>query len=298
MDEKISCVVCNAYLFEEDDVVFCPVCGAPHHRECYNKIGKCALEEFHGTENEYKKPEATSETSIETESKTVTCGICGEEFSKDEPKCPKCSAPQFSKIGSFHVFDFLGGIPEDFKIEEDVTANDVKKFVMANTHRYVPKFASLNKSNKASWNWLAFLFPACWLLSRKMYKSGIIVGLLTIISTFFSYPLSNALYSMAIPTETYSKTVQWLMENMSQIDSSVLIFAAIGSLLLLTIRIVCGVFGDWFYRNHTVKSIREIKANSEDADFDYRKRGGVNTLLFMISFMALEYLPSIIMSLL
>ena len=297
MDDKISCVVCNAYLFEEDDVVHCPVCGAPHHRECYNKTGKCALEEFHGTENEYKKPEPINKTTEETDSETVTCGICGEKFPKWEPKCPKCSAPQFSKIGSFHVFDFLGGIPEDFKIEEDVTANEVKKFVMANTHRYVPKFASLNKSNKASWNWLAFLFPACWLLSRKMYKNGIIVGLLTIISSFFSFPLSDVLVK-SMPTGTYAETVRWMMEKMPEIDSNILFFAALGSLLLLTIRIICGIFGDWFYRNHTIKSIREIKNSSEDIDFDYRKKGGVNTLLFMISFMALEYMPSIIMSLL
>ena len=294
MDDKISCVVCKAYLFEEDDVVHCPVCGAPHHRECYNKIGKCAMEEFHGTENEYKKPEIVIE---ETESETVTCSICGEKYKREEPKCPKCSAPQFSKIGSFHVFDFLGGIPEDFKIEDDITANEVKKFVMANTHRYVPKFASLNKSNKASWNWLAFLFPACWFISRKMYKGGIILGLLTIISTFFSYPLSNILAS-SMPSGTYAETMQWMMEKMPEIDSNVLIFAALGSILLLTLRIICGVLGDWFYKKHTVKTIREIKKNSQDIDFDYRKKGGVNTLLFMISFMALEYLPSIIMSLL
>lgn len=297
MDEKISCVVCNAYLFEEDDVVHCPVCGAPHHRECYNKIGKCAMEEYHGTENEYRKPENESEIIKETESETVTCSICKEKFPKDEPKCPKCSAPQFSKIGSFQFFDFLGGIPKDFKIEEDITANEAKKFVIANTHRYIPKFASLNKSNKGSWNWLAFLFPACWFLSRKMYKSGIILGLLTIISSFFSYPLSNILVT-SMPSGTYAESVQWMMSQMPQIDSNVLIFAVLGSLLLLTIRIICGVFGDWFYRQHVVKTIREIKSNSEDIDFDYRKKGGVNTLLFMLSFMALEYLPSIIMSLL
>lgn len=297
MDDKISCVVCKAYLFEEDDVVHCPVCGAPHHRECYNKIGKCAMEEFHGTENEYKKPEISSEIAEETESETVTCGICGEKFSKDEPKCPKCSAPQFSKIGSFQVFDFLGGIPEDFKIEEDVTANEVKKFVMANTHRYVPKFAALNKSNKASWNWLAFLFPACWLLSRKMYKSGIVVSLLTIISSFLSYPLSNYLMT-SMPSGTYAETMKWLMEKMPEIDPKITLLATIGSFLFLTLRIIFGIFGDWFYKKHTIKTIREIKSNSEDIDFDFHKKGGVNTLLFMISFMAIEYLPIIIISLL
>ena len=53
--KNISCALCHAYLFEEDDVVYCPVCGAPHHRECYNSIGHCALEQLHGTEQQYDK---------------------------------------------------------------------------------------------------------------------------------------------------------------------------------------------------------------------------------------------------
>ena len=44
--EGVSCVRCHAYLFPEDDIVYCPVCGAPHHRECYNQLGHCALEEM------------------------------------------------------------------------------------------------------------------------------------------------------------------------------------------------------------------------------------------------------------
>ena len=59
LNEKgLSCAGCKAYLFEEDDIVYCPVCGAPHHRECYNRTGHCALEELHGTENEYDAEKA------------------------------------------------------------------------------------------------------------------------------------------------------------------------------------------------------------------------------------------------
>ena len=49
-DKGSSCVRCHAYIFPEDDIVYCPICGAPHHRECYNTLGHCALEELHGTE--------------------------------------------------------------------------------------------------------------------------------------------------------------------------------------------------------------------------------------------------------
>ena len=48
---KLTCSVCHAYLFDDDDVVYCPVCGAPHHRDCYKSIGHCAFEEAHGTES-------------------------------------------------------------------------------------------------------------------------------------------------------------------------------------------------------------------------------------------------------
>ena len=46
--KKLTCGVCHAYLFEDDDVVYCPVCGAPHHRDCYKSIGHCAYEAAQG----------------------------------------------------------------------------------------------------------------------------------------------------------------------------------------------------------------------------------------------------------
>ena len=75
-----SCVYCKAKLFDEDDVVYCPVCGAPHHRECYNDLGHCALEQLHGTENEYsrekeleKVQKAEEKAKIAEEEKVKEC---------------------------------------------------------------------------------------------------------------------------------------------------------------------------------------------------------------------------------
>ncbi len=42
-----TCVACGKIFTENDDVVVCPDCGAPHHRECYNQAGHCALESKH-----------------------------------------------------------------------------------------------------------------------------------------------------------------------------------------------------------------------------------------------------------
>ncbi|MBR5558749.1 MAG: DUF2628 domain-containing protein [Oscillospiraceae bacterium] len=42
-----DCPVCHKTFADGDDVVVCPVCGAPHHRECYKQQGGCGLEENH-----------------------------------------------------------------------------------------------------------------------------------------------------------------------------------------------------------------------------------------------------------
>ena len=59
---KFHCPVCNSNFTENDDVVVCPDCGTPHHRECYKKIGKCFNENMHGSDSisaeGYKNPES------------------------------------------------------------------------------------------------------------------------------------------------------------------------------------------------------------------------------------------------
>ena len=299
--KKISCVACKAYLFEDDDVVYCPVCGAPHHRDCYNKLNHCALEELHGTAEEYdgSKTEEGAENSQahtqgEAESYT-TCRMCGEKYDKGLPKCPKCSAPDFSRMGSFAQFDFLGGVPGDLEIEDGVTANEAKKFVMSNTHRYIPKFARLHKKKRISWNWIAFLLPGPWMFSRKMYKNGIIASMLTVISTLLTIPLINSLYGLGLPQmQSYMEMFRWITEKLPEINTSVIAVAFLGSAINIGVQIISAMYGDYIYKKHTVSSIKTIKADSQDVDSDFRKKGGVNFIWFFISAMLIQYIPSII----
>ena len=296
-----SCSRCHAYLFNEDDVVYCPICGAPHHRECYNALGHCALEEFHGTPQEYskEKQKATNETTDKKQSETpiddkITCTLCGEKYNNTLKRCPKCGTPA---NGSYGFFDFLGGVPADADIGEGVTAEEAKKFVLANPQRYIPKFALLNKKSKSSWNWMAFLFPAPWMLSRKMYKGGIITGIFAIMSTLLSYPFNLTLYRLGLDEiSSYPELVKRIMENLPNLDTFVIIAAIIGVVIELSTRIVCGIFGDYWYKQYTISSIKKIRLESADQDADYRKKGGVNFFFFLIGMMVLQYIPTIIAS--
>lgn len=302
--EDVSCVRCHAYLFPEDDIVYCPVCGAPHHRECYNQLGHCALEEFHGTDRQYDKVKAREEEQAAAEMPNtgenaeglITCQMCHEKYDFALNACPKCGAPNIAKAGgSFVNFDFLGGVPADYDIGDGITADEAKRFVAANTPRYIPKFAVLNAKNKLSWNWLAFLFPCGWMLSRKMYKNGIIAGLLTVISSLFYLPFMNAINNLGTtPGETQAQIMQSIYEHLPKMGAAVIAALLAGFVLNIAVRILSALFGDYLYKQYAISSIKTIRAESEDMDYDYRKKGGVNIFLFLLGTMAVQYLPALI----
>ena len=321
-----SCAYCKAKLFSDDDVVYCPVCGAPHHRDCYNSIGHCALEALHGTENEYSKekelekqqkeekwlnledeptdnPELDKEKYYKPTPDTVRCKMCGEIYDAKRGSCPKCKAPNFVRYNGI-TFDFLGGVPAEEEIDDGITAEDAKKFVIANTQRYIPKFAQFKKGRKASWNWLAFLFPSCWMFSRKMYTGGIITGVLQVISYLLLLPYSIAEYNFTssngitdIFTETL-KNPQISLDFLNEIGPTAMLLSFAGIGIGVALRVFCGIFGDLWYKKHTVAAIKKIRAESHDSEMDHRKKGGVNVFLFLISYLALDYLKIILVSLL
>ncbi len=290
----LSCARCKSYLFEEDDVVFCPVCGAPHHRACYNALGHCALEELHGTENEYsrKKAEPEEESENSSSADTVKCQMCGEEYDASFNRCNKCGAPNISRITGFPQFDFLGGVPNGLDLGDGVTADEAKQFVLSNTHRYIPKFAKLNKSRKKSWNWLAFITPSGWLLSRKMYKSGIIAIVLTVISTILSYPFYSAIN--VSETTVIATTVDML--KMFNEAGPVAIFMLILSLALdAAIRLIPAFFGDYWYKNYVISSIKKIEKSGEEKNEAFRKKGGVSFILLMLGIFIPNFIVRIIL---
>ena len=281
-NENQTCALCHAYLFEEDDVVYCPECGAPHHRECYNKINSCALYELHGTENQYDKLKRAAE----------------EQKVKEEAEKKETAETDFeTPFGTLSPIDFLGGVNPDDEIDHGVTAKEAAKFVLSNTMRYIPKFKKLNKYSKASWNFLAFLFPGGWFFSRKMYLNGIIASVLEVIATLLTVPFQLTMYNLGLSGMAFSADmIQKMAESMDEFSPAVVYVAWAGFLLTLAIRLVVSILGDYLYKKHAVNTIREIKEKSENKELDFRKKGGVNIIIFFIAVMAVDYIPAIIVS--
>lgn len=299
-----KCVLCGAYLFEDDDIVYCPDCGAPHHRECYHSAGHCALSELHGTDKQYQRTQQNQEKPNEDQAKNTidgteaVCRMCGAAIEKEASSCPKCGAPNISQMGGrFMRFDFLGGVPANMDLGNGVTAEEAKNFVFSNSQRYIPKFAGFKSGKKASWNWAAFLFPCAWFLSRKMKIWGVLIGALQIAFGILLFPFVKAMNQFDFAAKTYSEIAKLIADNMSTIGVAVLITAVVGIFLTLLLRVICGIFGDLIYRNHAISEIPTIKESSIDKNEALNRKGGVSLIAALLGIMAIEYLPTILASL-
>lgn len=297
MNEELkrkSCSACHAYLFEEDDVVFCPVCGAPHHRDCWKAFGECALHEYHGTDKQYTPYVEEKPAQEPVAEETRTCPFCKESYPKTENVCPKCGMPSSTKSGIHIVsLDLLGGVPADTDLGKGVTAEEARRFVVTNTQRYIPKFAQMAAGFKRSWNWFAFLFPSVWMLSRKMYKSGILVTVFTVIFSLFTMPMLTAVDTSSAATT--NEMMQMMLDAIPSLSPAALIFAAVGTIAYLVLRIVIGIIGDSMYHKYTINTVSRIKSESGDTSLDFEKLGGVSFIAMAIGYLAVSYLPTILL---
>lgn len=64
--ENQKCPVCNKEFETDADIVVCPVCGTPHHRDCYKQNGECGNNEKH-CEGYRWEPESLPESEYEPE---------------------------------------------------------------------------------------------------------------------------------------------------------------------------------------------------------------------------------------
>lgn len=101
----LPCPVCGEIMKNGDDIVVCPECATPHHRECWFKDGRCANHALHGDGFVWSASKQKSEPKETTEipenenpqndnitPDSVLCHICGSENPADALHCGSCGA--------------------------------------------------------------------------------------------------------------------------------------------------------------------------------------------------------------
>ncbi len=326
------CPVCSCTFRDEDDIVVCPKCGAPYHRECYEEKGACIFKELHKSHQSWQdtQPKPKSEND-ETADEVFICRRCGAHNPLGSIVCKDCGSflsreipqndgthangsaapPEGTPFGSnnpFTVFlDPMGGVSqeEDF---DGVTGAEIAKYVKNNTTYYLPVFKRYKNEHRSRFNFCAFLFMGGWYLYRKQYVKGVLLSLLHLCvelgalftSIWLSSPLikeANEYYSGA----TYiniNDYIAWAMNNKSFGHLVLMFLPTLLYVLLLVVRIICGLRGNRSYYHHAVSKIKAVKALPHPEQADLQKAiseaGGTNNavaLVYLVCYLIVYFAP-------
>ncbi len=314
-EKKLQCAFCKAILFDDDDVVYCPDCGAPHHRECYKSLGHCARIEYHG-KDEPAELEQKEKSDLDREGKT--CPACGKMSSSDTLFCPYCGnrfiepEEQEAQPEPPPEHDPYSGVSPEEELD-GVSATELASYVRLNTRRYLPLFKSFaGNKRKVGWNWAGFLFGPSWLFFRKCGIQGISAMLFSVIGYLMMCPLTSKYYTAVMGVlggmteeqieqitniEPYADII--MADFMKAVDVSSLLLFLLGGVVLLLINVVVGMFGDRIYFNHCVEKVKKIHMN-EGIDNKLQAimlMGGVNIFTGALSYYALSFIFQVLLSL-
>lgn len=250
-----ECKSCGEKFTDGDDIVVCPDCGTPYHRECYNREGQCINTELHQKNVSWKSEQAANDNELPSK-----CTRCGVNLRSDQLFCDNCGTPTeyFIKKKGVAIYrqsakenndysdlyngnnddterinqtiypylinfsDPLCGFNPNEEIEDGVTMQDMGDYVSTNTHYYLPKFKLMKTGKfKMSMNFSAFLFPEFYFANRKM---PIVALIIMLVKTAIDLP-QNALAFQTMLTDpkyaeyfnkSFPEMINWLSSLLTQ----------------------------------------------------------------------------------
>lgn len=279
MDYKGNiCKVCGEKFNESDDIVVCPECGTPYHRECYKKEGKCINSELH-QKNQSWKPEI----SDESEKDNHKCEKCGYENNPSSSFCENCGEPlcDEKKIIDDMNDSLQKAVCESMNIDDEeidgVKMYKMAYFVRSNIPYYITMFKRFNRTGrKISFNFICFLFPYYYFANRKMYGwAAVSFAVLTLLSV-------PAMLDILTGNNGFMTTISSELTQTSMF-SAVL---NVSNFLTIAFKVIIALFANWIYCKFAVKSIKSLDGNCSDSELVYNlmKKGGTNVWAIVITF--------------
>ncbi len=293
------CPVCKKQFTDDDDVVVCPDCGTPHHRECYNEIGKCFNENSHNSGIAVDSTFKSTDTVQEENGSVLTEETVSQIEEKDEKKSLLDDIPDIIKIK-----------PAQNALIEGKHAHLFELAVGNNQKYYIPRFMLMSDLKKGiSWNFFAFLVPLAWSLYRKMYKfSAIILAIYLLVFGLTGYYITTneeftsaseacmqedvnymsniLLYESGSGDVTLTANQQKLIEAINNLDLSIPAYVRILSFLPFAFRIYSGLFANKNYLKKLKKSIEKAEKKGLQGDdlskYIYRKNGTLPMILVVL----------------
>jgi|GEM_PF-6900414 len=324
------CQICKKNIDTSKDLslaVFCPICGAPYHKDCFSKLGKCVFKEAHGTSSDYchlqnLKGENDSNKQNKNIKDITTLGgkivfnLTPKNIKKKLDKDLEENLFDPNKSKSSNTNDFLEEKSFSYDDEfffEDVSSKDLAKFIFFNSRYYLENCKRLKKKSRTKFNFCAFWFPAAWFLYRKQYKIGSVLlflgSLLSVFSSFLKFKVLPEILKIFLGSKNLAPDFNFFnffefsegLKRLSFTQKLFLFFPAFSEVLTLLIMIFSGIFANKIYLKFCTRKIKNIKSRSLEAG-DYNKElfreGGVNAkalFLALLCYLIANYLPGFFM---
>lgn len=285
--KKSSCQFCGKKFDSSDNIVVCPECGAPYHKECVAKSGKCVYADKHERGFKFEDPEAEK---AESRASGCVCPICGFENSPEAIYCSRCGGNMNRRSGTgasnhgqnmygdFRSPDFGAGFaanaqPVDPNEEiSGVRAGDIAKYVGENSAYFLPRFQDIeNKTRRYSkFNLAALIFEYWYFLYRKMWGAAafafVITFILSIPSTFLS--LSSAGFI-----------------NLNVDSNLLLMINSVSYIITILFRAFLSYYSNRIYMRKVIKNVKKYKNESiPSSEYDrvIAKRGSTSKTAVII----------------
>lgn len=310
-----SCQWCGVAFDDGDDIVVCPDCAAPYHRECWHAHGHCALEDKHGEGFTWQRSAAETAPEGATQgdrdpaenAEDVVCPGCGTVSPKGSAVCPNCGMPLAPvNFGSFSQSGAM--FRPDFDPNEqigDVTSGEIAMFCRTGGARYTKAFRKLANGAALGFNWAALFFTPFWFFYRKLYKAAAIFASVFIALNIWLIPITEQ-----VGSKLYEKTaeIQEALEPYQDAESgeaneaaeklmtkysrelySIMRPMLLPAVLMLLFRLASALSADRLYFRKCRKTVEQIGEEGFDdrvKQLELFRRGGTSIFIGMLSYMA------------
>ena len=269
------CEGCGKPLTLKDDIVVCPDCGAPYHRTCYEKLGRCIHSPAHAAGYEWHFPYQDAELR--------TCPSCGERTLRSEETCRCCGAAlppeteadeqlndrkaaQDEQHGGFDYERFYRQYEQQTmdplhrnlqaafgkdELIDGIPSSDWMTYIGTAAPAYLNDYSRMQlQHTKISLSFSALLFGPFYFFYRKAWKPA------------FAFLAAELL--LFVPTLLQMMQITGSSLSLGLSDSTYVVLGRVVSLASFALMLVRGMFAKWFYRKSAAEHIRRIRAEFPD----------------------------------
>lgn len=270
------CPVCNKPFADGDDIVVCPECGTPHHRACWLKEGRCALEARHADGYTWSAPQP--------DAAEVVCSRCGTANPAGSATCRVCGYPIAARSQQSAAHETDGGFARMIDsqragdrgapgggyneiLADGITVGEFSEFVGPGSRSFLRKFLAITQRNAVTFNLSAFFFTFFYCFYRRMYKLGALVMLIKgVVYVPTCYMYTRLMLDYWSTGEIVTTGAFYRLDNTN-------LALTVTNIVFLVVSAVLGVFFDRLYLRYCTAAIKQRKA----ADCYSSATGSVST---------------------